>query len=108
MLMSNCDFLVISSLSEALVVVLVEALASGKPVLSTRWGGADEVVNQEVGILVDKASAEALCRGVDWMLDHYQDYDPQAIAEYAYSQYSYEAIAEQFDNVYHIALARKH
>jgi L-malate glycosyltransferase len=103
-LLPDYDFLVLSSLTESLGVAVIEALASGKPVVSTRCGGPEEIITPVVGRLVDKASAEALCEGVDWMLDHYQDFDPQTIAAYARDRYSYAAIAAQFDAVYQRAL----
>ncbi len=103
-LLHDYDFLVMPSLSESMGVVVIEALASGKPVVSTRCGGPEEVLTEQVGLLVDKASVKALCGGVAWMLDHYRDYDPQAIAAYARSRYTYEAVAAQFDAVYRQAL----
>ncbi len=103
-LLPDYDFLVLSSLTESLGVAVIEAVASGKPVVSTRCGGPEEIITPVVGRLVDKASTVALCEGIDWMLDHYQDFDAQAIAEYARDRYSYAAVAAQFDAVYQRAL----
>jgi glycosyltransferase involved in cell wall biosynthesis len=55
------DILVISSLSEALPTIILEAMASGKPVVATNVGGVPEVVvNGETGILVPPRDPDSL------------------------------------------------
>lgn len=59
------DILVISSLSEALPTVILEAMASGKPVIATNVGGISElVVNGENGILVPPRDIRALVEAI--------------------------------------------
>lgn len=103
-LLQESDFAVIPSLYDIASPIAVAALTSGKPVVSSRWIGADELINDKVGVLVERASAEALRDGIDWMLDHYHDYDPQAIVAYANSRYGASGVADQFDAVYRRAL----
>lgn len=47
------NFLVLPSYREGVPNVLLESFASGTPVISTRVGGIPEVVNNDVGLLVD-------------------------------------------------------
>jgi teichuronic acid biosynthesis glycosyltransferase TuaC len=49
--LQRADLLVSSSDSETFGVVLIEALASGVPVIATRSGGPDDIVTPEVGYL---------------------------------------------------------
>ncbi len=59
------DILVIPSLSEALPTVILEAMASGKPVVSTNVGGVPEIViDGETGILVPPRDPESLARAI--------------------------------------------
>jgi L-malate glycosyltransferase len=104
-MLQQCDFLVVPNLYDIDSPIAVAALACGKPVVSSRWVGAEELINDRVGIVVERASAEALREGINQMLDHYQDYDPQTIVAYARSRYGREGIAEQFDAVYHHTLS---
>ena len=43
----NCDFLVLPSFSESFGLVLIEALACGKPVIGSDVGGISEIINDD-------------------------------------------------------------
>lgn len=60
------DVFVLSSSSEGLSNTILEAMASGVPVVATRVGGADELVEDGVsGVLVAPESAAALAQGLE-------------------------------------------
>lgn len=60
-LLHAADLVILPSHSEALPTALIEAAAAGRPVVSTRVGGVDEVVEHgRTGLLVPPADAEAL------------------------------------------------
>ncbi len=58
------DVFVISSLNEGMGRVIVEAMASGLPVVATRVGGIPEVVNRDTGILVEPKDKDGLAGGI--------------------------------------------
>ncbi len=100
--MRNCSFLVLPSLrgTENQPVVLIEALACGKPVIATCCGGPDEFITEDVGLLVPPADTEALTTAIDYMLGHCDQYQPECLSRYAHERYSYEAVGRQLDEVY--------
>ena len=63
--MAAADVVVCASQFESYGMVNVEAMASGKAVVSTRQGGPSETVaDGETGYLVDAGDAEGLARRV--------------------------------------------
>lgn len=73
-----CDALILPSLSEGDPNVVLEALASGRPVAASRVGGAAELVQDgEQGYLAPPGDELLLFRALAKALD--QDWDPAAI-----------------------------
>lgn len=63
--MAAADVIVCASHFESYGMVNIEAMASGKPVVSTNQGGpAETVVHGETGFLIPPADAEALAKAV--------------------------------------------
>jgi L-malate glycosyltransferase len=102
--MWEADCLVLPSCSETFGVVLVEALGTGIPVISTRSGGPDNIVTPEVGLLVEpgdeKNLAEAMIR-----LRAGVRYQRSVLRDYA-ERYSYETVGADLARVYKVILAR--
>ncbi|MCU0307208.1 MAG: glycosyltransferase [Thermoleophilia bacterium] len=74
--MDACDLLALPSRVEPLGVVALEAMASGRPVVATRVGGAAEVVpDPAAGALVDPLDPASVAAGILRVLD-----DPPAAA----------------------------
>lgn len=66
----NALLFVLSSDEEGLGIVLLEAMASGLPVVSTRCGGAETaVVDGDTGFLTPLRDAEALADALERLLD---------------------------------------
>ena len=52
-----------------LPTVIMEAMAAGLPVISTRLGGIPEMVEQDVnGILVNEHDPEAVCAAMEYLI----------------------------------------
>jgi glycosyltransferase involved in cell wall biosynthesis len=100
-------FLVISSQSETFGLVSIEALACGRPVLSTRCGGPEEVIRgSEYGELVDN-SVEDLAKGLVTMAARIAEFDPTLLHDYARRNYGLEVIAARLKETYLQMLGRR-
>lgn len=96
----KADFLVLFSNFENLPCVIVEAFASGVPVLSTSVGGIAEILSPERGILIDSGDEAALLQGMNTMLDHCQEYNREAIRDYAVKTFAAQHIGQQIYDAY--------
>lgn len=69
-LLSSFEVLVVSSTTEGFSLAIVEAMAAGVPVVATRCGGPEEIVDDGVtGLLVPPADPRALAGAIDRVLD---------------------------------------
>ena len=96
----DADFFVLFSNFENLPCVIVEAFASGVPVLSTAVGGIAEILSPERGILIPSGDEDALLNGMNTMLDHCQEYDREAIRDYAIKTFAAQNIGLQIFEEY--------
>jgi phenylacetate-CoA ligase len=70
-LFRNSDIYLNSSRVDNMPVSILEAFASGLPVVTTRAGGIPHIVkHKENGLLVDVGDHEGLAAGVIWLLEH--------------------------------------
>ena len=79
--MQAADCFVLSSFKETFGVVLIEALASGTPLIATRCGGADNIVTDKNGVLVDPGDVVALSGAMTKMLETSTNYHPKSLRQ---------------------------
>jgi glycosyltransferase involved in cell wall biosynthesis len=60
----ECDVFVMPSLRECGGSSILEAMALGKPVVATNWGGPAHYLDETCGLLVDPSSKEAFVDGL--------------------------------------------
>jgi glycosyltransferase involved in cell wall biosynthesis len=99
------SLLVLPSRMESFGMVLVEALACGTPVVSTRSGGPEDIVNDKVGVLAPVEDPEAMANAIEYVLDHQSRYDPALLRSYALEKFGLEAIGPRMDDIYGRAIA---
>jgi glycosyltransferase involved in cell wall biosynthesis len=61
--LAMCDVLVLPSIHECGGAVILEAMAMGKPVLATDWGGPQDYVDETCGVLVEPIGRDAMIEG---------------------------------------------
>lgn len=96
----SCDVLVHASEYETFGVVLVEALACGLPVISTKCGGAECIVNHKNGLLVPIADIQSLALAMQDMYQNYSFYDSVAISQDCHSNFSPNVVISRISKVY--------
>jgi glycosyltransferase involved in cell wall biosynthesis len=98
--MRQCDVFVLPSLGETFGIVLGEAMACGKPVISTRCGGPDLLVAPETGFLVDVASAPALADAMEKFISQQITHDPHLIRKTIVARFGEEAFLHNISTIY--------
>ena len=98
--LASCDFLVLSSNYENMPVVILEALACGLPVVSTRVGGIAEIVNESNGILVPPADTQALAEAMEQCCNTYNNYKPEALRNQVVERYDMKQVGKLLDEWY--------
>ena len=99
--LSSGDFLVLSSNYENMPVVILEALASGLPVVSTNVGGIKEMIDDTKGILVEPRNKEALAEAMIKMIESHKDYDANYLRNSVIEKYGYESVGRFLDSIYY-------
>ncbi len=102
--MRHSDVFVLFSNYENLPCVLIEALASGLPVIATNVGGVAEMIGKEQGILIPARDEKALLEALQFMSAHHQDFPKTTLRKYAESKFSYAAVGQQFADLYETVL----
>lgn len=100
---SLLDIFVISSITEGLPMVLLEALASRKPVISTNVGAIAQVIEHEVnGLFVEPGNIEQLADAIKTLLDN--KYQSVTLAQRGYEKvsmyFSSKTMADKYIDVY--------
>jgi glycosyltransferase involved in cell wall biosynthesis len=89
-----------SRLTEGCPLVVLEALVSGTPVISSRSGGTVEIITRETGILCDQEE--------DWhaAFDRLGDISPVRCREVALERYHYRRMVKDYVREYEVELER--
>jgi len=93
--MQACQVFVLSSKYETFGVVVVEALALGKPVIASRCGGPESIVSEGDGILVPVDDVDNLAKAMRDMSDNYASYDSNTIRASCAARYSEHTVTNQ-------------
>jgi len=96
----NANFVLINSYYETFSVITIEALSFGKPVLSTKCGGPEELIDNNSGKLIDLNNQNLLIDSVKWMLNNYNSFDSNKIRNSVHNKYSPEIIGNMFNDIF--------
>lgn len=98
--LEEADVFVLSSLSEALPVSVIEAMAAGLPIIATNVGGLPELVKDN-GILVENNDIDALFRAMQELEQNQDKRQRMSIYSKKYAKmFEVQKIIEQYKKVY--------
>lgn len=109
-LLNFIDILVSSSTYEGLPMILLEAMAAGKPIVATRVGGNPEIIDDgKTGFLVPAKDPQALVDRVASLLDdnEYSKKIGDSAQEKVKKLYSIEKMLQDTENIYDELLTKK-
>ena len=91
---------VFSSRYETFGVAVIEALALGKPVIATRCGGPESIIEVGDGVLVDVDDVDALSIAMFNMFQNYKTYNLQNIRRSAIDRFGEDAVITRLKAIY--------
>jgi glycosyltransferase involved in cell wall biosynthesis len=101
----DSNIFVLSSHYETFGVVVIEALACGKPVIATKCGGPECILTKDNGLLVDPFKPELLGEAMLNIKNKINDYNSTLIKDDCYKRFSSTVVAKKLIQIYRKILA---
>lgn len=98
--MNRCDAFVLPSHHESFGIVYVEANACGKPVIASRCGGPESIVNEMNGLLVPVSDPVKLAEAMIQMKNNIESYDSEKIRADFMQRFSKRTVLGKITNLY--------
>jgi len=100
----NCHALIHPSRYETQGIVILEALATGRPVISTKCGGPNKVIKEGDGYLIPIDDEDAICDAMSKVMQ--QDWDGKSISERIQNRFGKTVIIDQLEKIYNSIQAK--
>lgn len=105
--LGDADFVVVSSKAETFSLATLEALVSGRPVLSTRCGGPESIIDSTaLGILTSNDQAGLTAGFID-MANRHRAFEPATLRKSALDRFAHDLIADRLGTLYQTLLSRE-
>lgn len=102
--LSKASCYVLASHTETFGIPVLEAHASGKPVISTRCGGPEALIDESNGILVPPNDPLALADAMKAVEARLEQFDPILISNVVRKRYAPDAVLDQLAPIYETAV----
>lgn len=100
--LKDAHALVVPSRLETFSVAAAEALAAGRPVLSTRCGGPETFIGHDEGVVVESGRPDALAEGIQVLRERLLagEFEPLHLSRSAEEKFSFTSIARRLEQTY--------
>ena len=106
-LLNKCNVFVLVSTNETFGVSYIEALACGCPVIATKNGGAEELVNESNGILVEVDSKTEIINALKYIYHNYNKFNCMRISKDCIKKYNESNIYREILDVYSSVIIKR-
>lgn len=103
-LLDASSVLVSASDKELFGLTIVEAFFRGKPAISTKSGGPEDLINANNGLLCEFADVETMAKQMKYIYNNYTSYNSENIRNQAISRFSEQAIVPIMMSKYQFVL----
>lgn len=99
--LQDIDIFVLPSRFEGFGIALIEALSMGIPCVASRLDGPSEILTDtRLGLTFEPGSPFDLANQIEYMVRHYQQYDPDFLSRYVKEHFSLHALTENHMALY--------
>ena len=98
-ILSSSNALCVSSTFETFCIPIIEAFASGIPVITTDCVGPLEIVNEDNAIVTPINDVEKYADAILKMIKDYNKYDSKKIKDYAFKRYDKSVVCKQIIDI---------
>lgn len=91
---------VLASKYETFGVVLIEAMLSGLPVVSTKCGGPESIIKDETLGVLTEINEDSLAKGMKKLYDNHYKYNSKNIISYVKNNFSEEVVVKGLVGIY--------
>ena len=98
--MQEANCFILPTRYEAFGVVLIEAMATGLPLIATRSGGPDSIVTRENGLLIEPENVNELAAAMQEIMANINDYSAEVIRTQCLKRYGDRSVMEQYKQLF--------
>lgn len=103
----SSDVFVYPSHYETFGLSVIEALACGKPVITTACGGPENIINKHNGIIVPPRNVNKLGNAMKKIKNNLYLYDPQTIIQDCFNRFSEKTVINKLTDIYNKVLGNE-
>ena len=94
--MQEANCFILPTRYEAFGVVLIEAMATGLPLIATRSGGPESIVTRENGLLIEPENVDELAAAMQEIMANIKDYSAEVIRKQTLKRYGDRSVIKQY------------
>ena len=96
------DIFVVPSMADTSPLTVMEAMASGTPVVAFKTGGIPEIISEETGWLAEQGNSKALAEKIEQAFQNKEELNKKGIKcrGHIEKNYSEEAMIKEYRNLY--------